>query len=172
MSNSKTRSKLGESKYIKEVDINFFDKSSACATIDDYAATNEYTNEIGAIMIGGHFIRKAFNDPINSDFNLFLKKIFTSDYLWYSSAYENLNEIPKILHDNIKFHLFMKSDILMGLAFIIIFCLRFMNSTPNMPFIFQRFKNDCLVSNSLPKLEALLNGIVRPIIKVPRFVIL
>ena len=170
---AKERSRFGTHAYVMEVDDHFFRDRKVFMTAGDYAAQ---PHSIAMHSGSSQVIRATLAE-------LHLPPPAAADLQMLTAAYGSAlidcffnYEVP--LASALQHHCFMGGDILPGIAFLVILfrrliieCLSAYSGSPmmkhNMTAILQRVAQPEL---SVMMLNALINSVVNPIIKVPRFV--
>lgn len=149
--NSKDSSRFGKNKYFIKIDDSFLSTKYICMTLDDYAVRE------------GSF---SFINGVSKTF----KSLFEFDPNYYYDTL--LPEINSELMGAVQNKFLLKNDILIGLCYLIIYFNR------KIMYKYQKVllpKNlESLSENSieLKKLEVLINGWLKPIIKIPKKAIL
>lgn len=173
--NKKNKSRFGEIKYQKKVSNDFFQAYSVCMTLDDAATSN-----FDSLCLNGagtpFFINSFFshlNQPGKENAFEKFREIIFSD-LFQEKVMNQLNK-------NIRFHLFFGNDILSGLGLCIIYFNRMLSKAVHSGELNLKISDIWLWNHvildglrcdeeSLNRLNALINGWIRPIIKIPNFV--
>ena len=165
---AKAQSRFGSHVYVAEVDADFFSRFHVFMTADDYAISDDqfwFKTETNAIP-------RAAGIPA-SDFEV------VGD-AYKACVYDHLFDFQDPLTRAMPHHCLMEGDVLPGIAFIVILFRRLLAGALQFPMgmppatrkSLQKIRQALNGGTLSPEmLNALVNGIVRPIVKVPKYLI-
>lgn len=158
-------SRFGDKKIVIPVNKKYLEQLHVYMTLDDY----------GGIGGNSHII---YNKP-NREYSKLIKDVAGDDSILARIGLKLHKDIQVELHEAVRYHSFVGADILKGIALAIIYlrrkyiCVVGKNiEAGDMALLNEVMLFDKSNPDDLRKLNALMNGWIRPIIKIPTMVIL